>query len=211
MNRNEFFKCFETGCKKMMTMLAHDVAKMSAEAGIDIPELTKEQNEYVQKMFKRKSELRTINEKGLYLFTVRPSEDVRIQELVTAALKFCERKFMTPGNYLVRFEQTGETEGDWRGMHVHILKRGIYRKKKKYVKSDYIRAIHTTFSKYMDIEKQYIDVKEYKNSKLPVLMNYLNGKKQDPGKHKAEEMTKIWRAKLVDEIPQIMGWGNLTE
>lgn len=211
MNRTEFFNCFETGAKKMMTMLAHDVAKMSAEAGIDIPELTKEQNEYVQRMIKRKSDLRTINEKGLYLFTVRPSDDVAPRELVKATEKFCKRVYMSLDKYLVRFEQKGETEGDWRGWHVHILVKGIYRKKKKYVKSDYIRDLYATFSQFMKIEKQYIDVKEYKNGKLPVLLNYLNGNKCDPKKLKAQKMDRIWREKLKPHIPLIVGWGNLTE
>ena len=207
LSREEVFECIKTGQKKAITMLAYQVTKLQLTLGEPLPGVSQEVNDLVIHFEKRKTDLRKKTERSLYLFTVRPSEDVSIEALINGTLKFCERTYMSPDKYIVRFEQTGETEGEWRGKHVHILVNGMYRSKKKKCKSDYIRDLHKTYSQFMTIEKQYCDVKEYMQGKLPTLLNYLNGNKKDPKKLKAQDMNRIWRASVDNEY--IHGWGNL--
>lgn len=211
LSREEVFECIKTGRKKAITMLAYKITKMQLANGEPLNILSGDVNKLILKMAEaekgQSDAFKGRGRRGLYLMTVRPSDDVHIDTLINATLKFCERVYMTPDKYIVRFEQTGTTEGDWRGKHVHLLVNGEYRKSKKKCKSDYIRDLHKTYSKFMDIEKQYCDVKEYSKDKLPTLLNYLNGKKKDPKKHKAQEMDRIWRASVENEY--IQGWGNL--
>lgn len=208
LSREEVFECIQTGRKKAITMLAMRVAKLQISLGEPISGVSDEVNELVMHLAKTETEyVKKKCKESLYLFTVRPADNIPIEALINATLKFCERVYMTPERYIVRFEQKGEVEGDWRGRHVHILLNGEWRNPKKKSKQEYIRDLHRTYSQYMEIKKQYCDVKVYMQGKLPTLLNYLNGNKQDPAKLKAAELDKIWRASVDNEY--IHGWGDL--
>lgn len=118
-----------------------------------------------------------------YFVTVNPPEMENPVPFFEAVHRFCGLKVVKNSEYV--FEQRGITEGDYRGIHTHML---ICKNGKP---SAFKRELHRIFDKFFPTipSEKLLNVENVENVEIPKIKRYMNGeKRRKSGKKKSEKV-----------------------